>query len=334
MGLELDYVFHPKSIAVAGASATPDKQGHTYFKNLLEDFRGRVYPINFRADEVLGVRTYKSVRDLPEQVDYVISAIPNRDILDLVDACASKGVKVLHLFTARFSETGYEAETQMEQEMLRRARAAGIRIIGPNCMGLYDPKEGISFGHGFPKEPGKVGFLSQSGGNASEAVSAGATRGLRFSKVISYGNALDINEADLMEYLADDPDTAVIGGYIEGVRDGPRLFKALRYAAQRKPVVLLKGGRTRAGTSMVSSHTASLAGSRQVWEAMCRQTGAINTSSLEELLDMIVAFNFMPPAKGFDVLVGGGAGGAERAVGRRVRRGRAAPPAHPARRTC
>ncbi|MSQ40487.1 MAG: acetyl-CoA synthetase [Dehalococcoidia bacterium] len=309
MGLELDYIFHPKSIAVAGASASPDKQGHTYFKNLLEEFRGKVYPINFRVDEILGVRTYKSVRDLPENVDYVISAIPNRDILDLVDACASKGVRTLHLFTARFSETGYAQETKLEQELLRRARASHMRIIGPNGMGLYYPKEGISFGRGSPKEPGKVGILSQSGGNASEIVSTGTGRGLRFSKVVSYGNALDINEADLMEYLADDPETEVIGGYIEGVRDGPRFVKALRHAAQRKPVVLLKGGRTGAGTSMVSSHTASLAGSREVWEAMCRQTGAVNTSSLEELVDMLVAFNFMPQAKGLRVLVGGGAGG-------------------------
>ena len=309
MSLDLDYVFHPRSVAVAGASASPDKQGHTYFKNLLEDFPGKVYPINFRADEVMGVPTYKSVRDLPENVDYVISAIPNRDIIDLVDACASKGVKVLHLFTARFSETGYERETELEQEMLRRARAAGIRIIGPNCMGIYYPKGGISFGRGFPKEPGKVGIISQSGGNAMEVVTLGASRGLRFSKLVSYGNAMDLNEADLVDYLADDPETEVIGGYIEGVRDGPRFFKALRHAARRKPVVLLKGGRTQAGTHMVSSHTASLAGARDVWEAMCRQTGATNTFSLDHLLDMLVAFSFMPPARGFNVLVGGGSGG-------------------------
>ena len=309
MGLELDTVFHPRSIAVAGASESPDKQGHTYFKNLLDNFQGPVYPINFRADEVLGHRTYRSVRDLPQNVDYVISAIPNRDILDLVDACASKGVKALHLFTARFSETGYEVEARLERELLQRSRAAGIRIIGPNCMGLYYPKQGISWGHDHPKEHGTVGVISQSGGNAGEIISMGASRGLRFSKVVSYGNALDLNEADLVEYLADDPETEIIGGYIEGVRDGPRFVKALQYAAQRKPVALLKGGRTQAGTHMVSSHTASLAGAREVWEAMCRQTGVINTFSLEELLDTLVAFAFMPPAQGFGVLVGGGAGG-------------------------
>jgi len=309
MGFEIDYIFHPQSIAVAGASESPDKTGHTYFKNVLENFRGKVYPINFRAPQVLGVPTYKSIRDLPENVDYVISAIPNRDILELVDACISKGAKALHLYTARFSETGFEHETQLERDLLAMAKAGGMRILGPNCMGLYYPKEGIAWGRDFPSDSGKVGIISQSGGNGGEIINMGANRGLRFSKVISYGNALDLNEADLMEYFAEDPETEIIGGYIEGVRDGPRFVKALRYASQRKPVVLLKGGRTQAGTQMVSSHTASLAGTQDVWKAMCRQTGVTNTFNMEELIDQLVAFSCMPPATGTNLLVGGGAGG-------------------------
>lgn len=309
MGFELDYIFNPKSVAVAGASESPDKTGHTYFKNLLDEFPGKVYPINIRAPEILGVPTFQSIRDLPEDVDYVISAIPNRDVLDLVDACISKNVKTLHLFTARFSETGYEKETKLEQDMLDMAAKGGIRIIGPNCMGLYNPRLGISWGKGFPREVGNIGVISQSGSNGGDIVSEGAIRGLRFTKVISYGNALDLNEADFIEYLADDPETEVIGAYIEGVRDGARFAKALRYASAKKPVCLLKGGRTDAGTSMVSSHTASLAGAREVWEAMCKQTGAINTYSMDELLDMLVAFSRMSKATGNRVLVGGGAGG-------------------------
>lgn len=309
MGLEIDYLFHPRNMAVAGASESPDKTGHTYFKHQLENFKGKVYPINFRAPEVLGVPTYQSVRDLPENVDYVISAIPNRDIIDLVDACISKQAKLLHLYTARFSETGFEAEAELEREILRRAKAAGLRILGPNCMGLYYPKEGISWGRGFPEDSGKVGILSQSGGNGSEVISIGASRGLRFSKVVSYGNALDLNETVLIDYLTEDPETEVIGAYIEGVRDGPGFVKAVRRATKRKPVVLLKGGRTAAGTDMVSSHTASLAGAHEVWNAMCRQTGAINVASMDELVDMLVAFSCMPAATGYNLLVGGGAGG-------------------------
>jgi acyl-CoA synthetase (NDP forming) len=309
MGLELDYIFHPRSIAVAGASESPEKFGHTYFKNILENFSGNVYPINARATEILGVPTYKSVRDIPGDVDYVVSAVPNRDAIDLVNDCVSKGVKALHFFTARFSESGSEEGAQMERDMLSRARAGGMRILGPNCMGLYYPKEGIAWGRDFPWEHGSVGIISQSGGNAGEIISVGASRGLRFSKVISYGNALDLNEADLIEYLADDPETEIIGGYIEGVRDGPRFVKALRYASSRKPVVFLKGGRTQSGTSMASSHTGALAGAQEVWDAMCRQMGVINAFSMEELLDTIIALTRMPPATGTNLLVGGGTGG-------------------------
>ena len=309
MGLELDYIFHPRSIAIAGASESPEKFGHTYFKNVLENFSGRVYPVNARATEILGVPTYKSVRDIPGEVDYVVSAVPNRDALDLVNDCISKGVKTLHFFTARFSETGSEEGAQMERDMLARAKIAGMRILGPNCMGLYYPKIGMAWGRDFPLEHGNVGIISQSGGNAGEMISTGVVRGLQFSKVISYGNALDLNEADLVEYLADDPETEIIGGYIEGVKDGRRFATALRYASSRKPVILLKGGRTQAGTNMASSHTGALASARGVWEAMCRQMGVINALSLEELLDSLVALTRMPSATGLNLLVGGGTGG-------------------------
>lgn len=309
MGFELDYIFNPGSIAVAGASESPEKFGHNYFKNLLENFDGNVYPINVRATEILGVPTYKSVRDLPESVDYVVSAVPNKEALDLVEACVSKGVKTLHFFTARFSETGSEEGARMENDMLSLAKSSGMRILGPNCMGIYNPKVGMAWGRDLPKEFGNVGVISQSGGNAGEIISVGHTRGLKFSKVISYGNALDLNESDLLEYLADDPDTGVIGGYIEGVKDGPRFVNALRYACKKKPVVLIKGGRTQAGTNMVSSHTGSLAGAQDVWQAMCRQTGAINTFNMEELLDALVALSCMRPSTGSNLLVGGGTGG-------------------------
>ena len=155
MGLEIDYVFHPRSIAVAGASESPDKTGHTYFKNALENFRGKVYPINFRATEILGVPTYKSVRDLPENVDYVISAIPNRDILDLVDACISKGAKTLHLFTARFSETGFEHETQLERDLLTKAQAGGCASWAPTAWASTTPKKESPGDVTFPVNPGR-----------------------------------------------------------------------------------------------------------------------------------------------------------------------------------
>ena len=208
MGTELDYIFHPRSLAVVGASADPSKSGSDFFRILLDyRFKGALYPVNPRAKKIMGLQAFSSVEEIPGPVDYVISSIPAASVLQLLDQCARKGVKVIHLFTARMSETGHEDGLRLEQELLRRARAAGIRLIGPNCMGIYYPRKRLTFKYGLPKELGPVAFLSQSGGNAAQLIDSAAIRGIRFSKVISYGNAADLNEADFIDYLADDPET-------------------------------------------------------------------------------------------------------------------------------
>ena len=242
-------------------------------------------------------------------VDYVISAIPATRALQLVDQCARKGVKVIHFYTARMKETGSDEGIRLEAELLRRARGAGIRLIGPNCMGMYYPKEGITFKPGFPSESGPVAAISQSGGNSAQIVNLAAARGVRFSKVLSYGNATDLDESDLLDYLAEDPETEIVAAYMEGVKDGRRFFEVLRRTTPTKPVIILKGGRTQAGAKAIASHTASLASSGEVWEAMCRQAGALSVSSMDELIDMMVAFRFMRPAYGTRVGLGGGGGG-------------------------
>src|SRR3990170_1965808 len=224
---EIEAIFHPRSIAVVGASANPDSPGYDYVSSLREfGYQGQVYPINPRADEILGLPACSSLRDVPGQVDYVISCIPAAAVLDLVDDCAAKGVRALQLFTGRFSETGRREGMDLERRLLQRARAAGVRIIGPNCMGLLYPRLGISFRTDMPREPGTVGFLSQSGNLLLELTYLGGPRGLRFSKAISYGNGLDLNEADFLDYFAQDAETEVIGAYIEGVHDGRRLLAA------------------------------------------------------------------------------------------------------------
>ncbi|MCS7207759.1 MAG: CoA-binding protein [Dehalococcoidia bacterium] len=310
MRSDLDALLHPRSIAVVGASPDPEKMGHRYVRILQEaGFPGSIYPIHPRAPQILGLKAYPSLLAVPGRIDYVISSIPASNILEVVDQCVRKGVRLIHSYTARFSETGRPDAAQLEQEFLRRARQAGIRIIGPNCMGLYYPKMGISFKHGLPKEAGPVGMLSQSGGNAVEMVWEASLRGLRFSKVISYGNAADLNEADFMEYFADDLDTRVICAYIEGAREGRRFFQALRKASKSKPVIVLKGGRTLAGHRAVASHTASLAGERQLWQALVRQAGAIWVDTLEEMIDTAIACAFCKPSAGVRVGVVGGGGG-------------------------
>ncbi|HLB26386.1 MAG TPA: CoA-binding protein [Dehalococcoidia bacterium] len=287
----IDAIFHPRSIAVVGASANPDTPGYDYLHALQTfGYAGGIYPVNPRAEEILGLPSYASLRDVPGAVDYVISCIPATAVLDLVDDCAAKGARALQLFTARFSETGRAEGAELERRLAQRARSASVRIIGPNCMGLLYPARGISFRADMPRRPGRIGLLSQSGNLLFELTYFGEPRGLRFSKAISYGNGLDLNESDFLEYFAADAETAVVGAYVEGVRDGRRFLAALRSAAAAKPVVVLKGGRTAAGGRAAASHTAALAGQRDVWEAAVAQAGALPVDTLEELIDMLLAF--------------------------------------------
>jgi len=242
-------------------------------------------------------------------VDYVISSVPARVVPQLVEDCGFKGVKTIHFFTAGFSETGDEERAEMEKQAVRRARELGIRIIGPNCMGLYVPSAGLSFMPGLPTESGPVAFISQSGANAGDFIRVTAVRGIRYSKVISYGNAADLDESDFFEYCAADPETRVIAAYIEGVKDGRRFLQALRKAARVKPVVILKGGRTEAGGRAAHSHTGALAGSIQVFDAACRQAGAVRVDTLEELADVTVAMTFLGGLSGRGVGIIGSGGG-------------------------
>ena len=315
-GRNLEYIFHPRSIAVVGASAEPSKQGHLYLE-LLRDFgfAGKVYAVNPKLKEVVGFTSYPSLKDIPEPVDYVICCIPAPSTPQLISECVAKAVKVVHLFTGRFGETGDEEGARLEGEIVRIAENGGVRLIGPNCMGIYYPKVGLAFKFNSPKESGDVGFLSQSGNHAAALCYRGSLRGLRFSKVISYGNACDLNESDFLEYFAHDPETRVIAAYVEGVKDGPRFVRALREAAQAKPVIVLKGGRTEAGTRAVASHTGALAGSKIIWDALFSQAGVVQVDNLQEMADMILAFKFLIPPKGRNIgIVGAGGGGSVQAA--------------------
>jgi len=310
LAAEIEAIFHPRAIAVVGASANPDTPGYDYVHALQTfGYPGAIYPVNPRAEEILGLTSYPSLRDVPGDVDYVISCIPASAVLDLVEDCAAKGARALQLFTARFSETGRAEGAELERRLAERARAAGVRIIGPNCMGLLYPAQGISFRADMPRRPGKIGLLSQSGNLLFELTYFGEPRGLRFSKAISYGNGIDLNESDFLEYFAADGETAVVGAYVEGVRDGRRFLAALKRAAAAKPVVVLKGGRTAAGGRAAVSHTAALAGQRDVWDAAVAQAGALPVDTVEELIDMLLAFAYMRPGTGRRLAMVGGGGG-------------------------
>ncbi|MFA5375681.1 MAG: CoA-binding protein [Dehalococcoidia bacterium] len=309
--MTFDHMFNPRSVAVVGASGAVHNPATSIFLNNLLSFgyKGKIYPINPNFAEVCGLKTYPTVLDVPGPVDHVISGVKASIVPELLKQCIAKGVSTLHLYTAGFAETGDDDRCGQQQDIVAIAKDSGVRIIGPNCMGIYSPKAGISFCPDFPKEPGKVGFISQSGSYSLLVVRGASARGVRFSKMVSYGNACDVDECDLLEYLGNDPETEIIAAYIEGTRDGKRLRKVLTEAASRKPVLIIKKGHTEAGKRGASSHTGAMAGDDKTWDAMIRQAGAIRVEDFEELVDLLTTFQFfkLPKSKN-TVLIGIGGG--------------------------
>ena len=286
-------------------------------QSLLEaGFSGKVYPINRKGGEAFGLKIYPSIKDVPDSIDYVISSIPARSAPQLITDSAARGVKFIHLFSSGFGEIEGEEGKRLETEAVKAARQHGIRILGPNCMGIYCPRTGLSFSidypgqKGFPKRSGSLGFISQSGGHSIFSIRAAPARGVYFSKLISYGNACDLNETDFLQYLADDPETEIISAYIEGIKDGARFAAALKKASQLKPVILFKGGSTETGTRVAASHTGVMSGSDRVWQGIIKQTGAIEAHSVEEIVDISLAFLRMPLLKGRNTAIIGKGGGA------------------------
>lgn len=306
----LDDVFSPRGVAVVGASPT----GRGFSTGVLLSLQSAefpaIYAVNPKYTEVLGIPCYPRVSDIPGVVDYVVVGIPAESALELLDDCAAKGVRAVQFFTAGFRESGLTERAELEQAMLEKARQGRFRIIGPNCVGLFVPKSRLVNAGSGPMEPGPVAFISQSGGHASFFPADGGPRGLRFSKVVSYGNGLDIDDSELFHYFASDPETEIIAAYIEGAKDGERFKAALREAASRKPVVIYKGGTTGAGLRAAHGHTASLTSSVDVFKALCRQVGAIQVDDFDELIDVLVALRFASPRpQGTGVALVGAGGG-------------------------
>ena len=304
--------FYPSSVAVIGASTNEEAFGTRYLNALIKyGYKGQLYPVNPHADKILGLKAYPSVGDIPDSIDLAAISVPARFVAGVLPDCLKKSIKAAVVLTAGFSESSEEGRV-LEQELVKIA-SQGIRIIGPNCFGVYCPRGGLTLlpGPAFPKESGSVALIAQSGQFAEMIVLQSKGQGIRFSKVISYGNACDINEADLLEYLAEDVETKVILAYMEGVKEGRRFLNIVRRVSKTKPVVIWKAGLTQLGKTAASSHTGSLAGNKVVWDAFFRQSGAIQVSSPEELIDAAIAFTKYPSGCGSRVgLVSGGGGGA------------------------
>ena len=314
----LDFLFNPNSIAIAGVSPDVNKPNTAQlYVTGLRDFgyKGNIYPLHPSGGEIFGLKVYTNVKDIPGNVDLVVSAIPARFTPQLVKDCGEKDVKAMHLFTSGYSEIEDEIGKKLETEILGIARSTGMRLIGPNCMGIYNPSSGVTFAGqfleqtGFPRTPGSLGLMSQSGGNCIFCIREAYSRGLFFSKAISYGNAADLNESDYLEYMTEDPATRVIAAYIEGVKDGDRFLNTLKKAAARKPVIVNKAGNTEIGARACASHTSAIAGSAGVWHDLLKQVGAIQVGNMSELVDVALAFDKMPPPKGRNVAIIGTGGG-------------------------
>jgi acyl-CoA synthetase (NDP forming) len=304
-------VFAPRAISVVGASTDDLKVGHRAVKHLVDfGYPGALYPIHPSAPEICGRTAYPSLAAVPGPIDRVIVAIAAEAVASVIDECVAKGVEVAHIYTAGFGELN-EAGRALEADLLARATAGGLRIIGPNTIGTYAPANGLSPTAGAEPEAGGISYVSQSGGLTLDAIRRGCFQGLRFSKAISIGNAIDLDSADFLAYYADDPDTRVIGAYVESVHDGRRLRAALESAtAREKPVVILKGGQTASGQRAAASHTGALAADFAIWQGLFRQTGVSAVQTIEELLDTLLGFQMLPPMVGPGVALIGPGGGA------------------------
>ncbi|MBM4444653.1 MAG: hypothetical protein FJ020_05025 [Chloroflexi bacterium] len=296
---ELERIFFPRSIAVVGVSPDPEEIASMWLRCLAErGFQGHLHAVNRKGGEFLGRPIRPSLSAVPGQVDLVIVCIPRGGVLDLLRECPGKGVRAVYFYTAGFSESGQPEWAGVEAEMVRLAREGGFRIIGPNCFGIYNPAHGIPYGPFNTMPPaGSVGLIVQSGGNMGKILEYGLTQGLGFGKGVSLGNASDLGAADFLEYLALDPETRVIGLYLEGPRDTRRLFEVLRATAGVKPVVVWKGGSSAAGARAAASHTGALAASPAVWSAALRQAGAIEVRSLDEMADTLLLLDRFGPLR-------------------------------------
>jgi len=303
-------LFYPKSLAIIGASAEPLKFGNIILNAVVEiGYGGKIYPINPDAGEINGLKVYGSLKEIPGEVDLAILIIPASYVIGALEECLYKGVKGVEILTSGFKETGNPEGIRMEGEVARFAKR-GLRILGPNCFGIYCPESGLTIlpGQNFSRETGPVGFLSQSGGLCADLGQTAKGLGIRFSKMVSYGNGCDVAACDLLEYFMADEKTSVVAGYMEGLEDGPRFLRILEENRGKKPVILWKAGLTATGSRAVMSHTGSLGGSSAVWNAAFKQAGVIQVHSAEELIDAIYAFLYLPSGAGPRVAVMGGGG--------------------------
>jgi acetyl coenzyme A synthetase (ADP forming)-like protein len=306
-----DKFFNPKSVAVIGASRTQGKLGYTILENLKSSFKGPIYPINPNADEILGLKSYPSVIDVEEPIDHAVIVVPAEMVKKVVEEGIKKKISVFTIISSGFSEIG---EKERELELKKLCEKKKIRIIGPNCIGIYKKDLDMIF---FPKKrlkrppEGFISFITQSGAFGSILLDIMANEGVGVSKFISIGNKVDVDEIDLINYLEKDLSTRCIAIYLESIRDGSEFIRTARKVVKSKPIVVFKAGKTEKGTEAVASHTGSLAGSAAVYSSAFKQAGIIEAKLSEEIFDFSKALANQPAMNDNKIAVvtdGGGFG--------------------------
>ncbi|MEA3224497.1 MAG: acetate--CoA ligase family protein [Planctomycetota bacterium] len=308
--MSFESFFNPQSVAVVGASQQKGKVGYEILKNMIDaGFEGKIFPINPNAQSIEGLDCHPDLESLGQTPDLVIIIIPAKIVPAIMQQCAKVGVKSVIIITAGFKEIGEEGR-ELEKKISQIARQAGIRLIGPNCLGLIVPanKLNASFGGKLPAV-GSIGYLSQSGALLTAILDMANASGIGFSKLVSIGNKADVNELDLIRALAPDPSTKVIAGYLENIADGDAFVREAEQISQEKPILLVKSGGTSAGAKAASSHTGSLAGSETAYECVFERAGIIRCDSIRTQFDYAQAFAYQPLPKGKSVAVITNAGG-------------------------
>jgi acetyl coenzyme A synthetase (ADP forming)-like protein len=306
----LNNFFNPKSIAVIGASRTPGKVGYDILKNTIQyGYHGNIYPINPSATEILGLKTYPSILDVPDKIDLAVVVVPPKNVIEVVEQCGNKKIDSAVIITAGFKESGLEG-AKLENNLVKKAKESGVRFIGPNCLGIIDTHSMInaSFAAGMPQK-GSIGFFSQSGALCLAVLDRALPEDIGFSRFISMGNKADISDMDIMIALAEDDNTKVILGYIEGVNEGRRFMEVASRVSKKKPVIILKSGITSSGAKAASSHTGALAGRETSFNAAFKQSGVIQAHTMGELFNYALAFANQPLPVGPNVAIITNSGG-------------------------
>lgn len=295
----LDRLFNPKSIAMIGASANPRKWGFIILLNILKgNYSGKLYPVNPREESILGYKCYSRIADIPERVDLVVITTPAKVVPALIDECGAQGIPFGIVITSDFSETGPEGAA-LERNVVARARKYGIRLVGPNSMGIFSAKTRLHAKMP-PMMPlhGNISMFSQSGNLGVQMLGWGAEEGVGFDKFVSSGNEGDLNCVDYLHYFGQDKDTDVILGYLEGIDPGMQLFPEARKVSRKKPIIVFKGGRTDSGSRAAATHTGAMAGESKIFKSALRQAGMLEVKTSQALLDCARAFANCPIPKG------------------------------------